>query len=38
MQVASAQPRQAGITAAIIVSSMKMISKPAAAADILNAK
>jgi hypothetical protein len=38
MKVASAQPRQAGITAAIIVPSMKMISKSAAAADILNAK
>jgi hypothetical protein len=38
MKVASALPRQVGITAAIIVPSMKMISKPVAAADILNAK
>jgi hypothetical protein len=37
-QVVSAQPRQAVIIAAIIAPSMKMISKPAAAADILNVK
>jgi len=38
MRVVSVLPQRAAITAAITASSMKMISKLAAAADILNVK